>query len=343
MAIKFSVAMCTYNGAQFVGQQLESIAAQTRPPDELVVCDDVSSDATRAIVEAFAAAAPFPVRLHANRQTLGSTKNFEQVIALCTGDIIVLCDQDDVWHADKLRRTEEVFLSAPGVGAVFTDAEVVDENLRPLGYRLWPRIGFDAAKRKRIDDGQSFDLLAVANVVTGATLAFRGEFKQLLLPIPTDAVYIHDGWIAVMIAAVARIAVIDEPLLSYRQHAAQQQGVTAEVYERAARGGESGARSLSVEDVRRTATARRDYSFDDELRKSRKIYERLAARQDTFPCAASLATIRRRLVHLEARAAMPAPKLSRVPRVLRELVTLRYRRYSNGLRSAARDLFFSKH
>ncbi len=340
MAIKFSIAMCTYNGAQFVGQQLESLATQTRPPDELVVCDDVSSDATRAIVEAFAAAAPFPVRLHVNLRTLGSTKNFEQAIALCTGDLIALCDQDDVWDAEKLRRTEDVFARSPDIGAVFTDAEVVDENLRPLGYRLWQRIGFDASKRERIDDGRAFDLLAVTNVVTGTTLAFRGDYKELLLPIPTDAVYIHDGWIATLIAAVARIAAIDEPLLLYRQHAAQQQGVTAEVYERATRA-DAGLQERRGE-VLRAAAAPREYSFDDELQKSRKFCERLAARQQAFPCAASLAKIRRRLTHLETRAAMPDGKFRRVPRVLRELFTMRYHEHSSGLRSAARDLFFSK-
>lgn len=332
--------MCTYNGAAFLRQQLESIAAQTRQPDELVVCDDVSSDATREIVEAFAAAAPFPVRFHANDERLGSTKNFERAIGLCAGDLVALCDQDDIWHPEKLERTEQVFASSRDVGAVFTDAEVVDENLRPLGYRLWQRIGFDATKQKRIRDGQAFDLMSVTNVVTGTTLAFRSEYRKLFLPIPTDAVYIHDGWIAVMIAAVARLAAIDESLLRYRQHSAQQQGVTAEVYERAARG-DDGLRERRVEALR-AATARRDYSFDDELQKSRKIYERLAARQASFPCASSLAKIKRRLAHLEARSAMPGGKFRRMPRVLRELFTFRYHQFSNGLRSAARDLFFSK-
>src|SRR4051794_15860948 len=93
----FSVAMCTYNGARFIGAQLASVAAQTRTPDELIVCDDRSTDETVAIVQKFADSAPFRVRLHVNEENLGSTKNFERAVSLCEGDLIALCDQDDVW------------------------------------------------------------------------------------------------------------------------------------------------------------------------------------------------------------------------------------------------------
>src|SRR5947208_14214106 len=101
-----SVAMCTYNGERFLKEQLESLAAQTRQPDELVVCDDRSTDSTPHIVEAFARAAPFPVRLEVNDRCLGSTKNFEHAILRCTGALIALSDQDDVWHPEKLALQE---------------------------------------------------------------------------------------------------------------------------------------------------------------------------------------------------------------------------------------------
>src|SRR5438128_2977881 len=102
MADKISIAMCTYNGEQFLRDQLASIAVQTRPPDELVVCDDHSADATCEIVARFAASSPFPVRLHVNEQNLGSTKNFEHAIRLCEGDIIALSAQYDDWLPEKL-------------------------------------------------------------------------------------------------------------------------------------------------------------------------------------------------------------------------------------------------
>lgn len=75
MSVKLSIAMCTYNGAASLSEQLESLAAQTRLPDELVVCDDRSNDGrTLEIVKAFARKSPFRVRLYVNRKTLGSKK-----------------------------------------------------------------------------------------------------------------------------------------------------------------------------------------------------------------------------------------------------------------------------
>src|SRR5688572_14133745 len=102
MTNKFSVAMCTYNGARYLKEQLDSFTVQTRLPDELIVCDDGSSDETCQIVSTFAASAPFTVRLEVNQQTLGSTQNFAKAIQLCRGDLIALCDQDDVWLPGKL-------------------------------------------------------------------------------------------------------------------------------------------------------------------------------------------------------------------------------------------------
>src|SRR5688572_3171861 len=99
---RLSVALCSYNGARFIHDQLSSIARQSRLPDELVICDDRSSDNTIAIIEKFAVDAPFPVRSHVNPTNLGSTKNFELAISRCCGDFIALSDQDDIWHQDKL-------------------------------------------------------------------------------------------------------------------------------------------------------------------------------------------------------------------------------------------------
>src|ERR1700681_1060394 len=84
--ISLSVAMCTYNGESYLPEQLRSIAAQTRLADALVICDDHSTDRTAAMVTEFAEYVSFPVRLHVNPQTLGSTKNFEKAIRFCSGD-----------------------------------------------------------------------------------------------------------------------------------------------------------------------------------------------------------------------------------------------------------------
>ena len=96
--MNLSIALATYNGAVYLKEQLESIAAQTRTPDELVISDDQSTDDTLRVIEEFAATAGFPVRLSVNEANLGIAKNFEKAISLCRGDLIFLSDQDDVWH-----------------------------------------------------------------------------------------------------------------------------------------------------------------------------------------------------------------------------------------------------
>ena len=99
-----SVALCTYNGAKYLGEQLESILNQTRSVNEIVICDDRSTDATADIVKAFQDKAPFPIYFYRNDSQLGSTKNFEKCLQLCQGDIIFLCDQDDSWMPEKVEK-----------------------------------------------------------------------------------------------------------------------------------------------------------------------------------------------------------------------------------------------
>lgn len=103
-----SVAMCTYNGEEYLWEQLLSIAEQTRLPDELIVCDDSSTDTTLQILNEFQKMAPFSVRIYCNEAKLGPSKNFEKAITLCSGDVIALSDQDDVWLPRKLERLEKL-------------------------------------------------------------------------------------------------------------------------------------------------------------------------------------------------------------------------------------------
>src|SRR2546426_7732246 len=149
-----SVAMCTYNGARFLLAQLRSIAFQTRPPDELVICDDGSTDKTLAIVTRYAGTVEFPVRVHRNSQRLGPAKNFEQALSLCRGDIVALSDQDDVWRPEKLRVLEEA-LCVDDAGYAFSDAVLVDETGGVIHHSLWELVGFDRSKRVAFSRGLS--------------------------------------------------------------------------------------------------------------------------------------------------------------------------------------------
>jgi glycosyltransferase involved in cell wall biosynthesis len=222
---RISVALCTYNGERFLPQQLDSIAKQTRLPDELVVCDDRSTDRTAEIVREFAASVSFPVKLVENDENLGSTKNFEKAIGLCSGDLIALCDQDDKWFPVRLERCEQELLAHPEVGLVFSDGDIIDDQNLPIGKTLWQTFHFTAALRRELLAG-NYDLLVKYRFVTGATVMVRAGLRDRFLPIPSG--WIHDEWIAAIVQAFSDLNPIDEPLVFYRQHTSQQVGSPVE-------------------------------------------------------------------------------------------------------------------
>jgi hypothetical protein len=326
--MKISIAMCTYNGAEFLPAQLQSILTQSRRPDEINICDDRSTDDTRSILETFKNESPIPVILNINDQNLGSVRNFERAINLCTGDVIALSDQDDVWRNDKLQLFESVLDKSPAAGLVFSDAEIVDEHLKPLNRRMWDEVGFDAHKRKLIRTGRALEVLITGWTVTGATMAFRSRFVKLSLPIPQGIAMIHDGWIALTIAAVADVVAVDEPLIKYRQHAQQQIGAPARI--------ETGPELRGIQAIE-TAFRRQNSSAD--LYKILEALEvRLLAEGKDFDTRKALSFAADYAFHLNVRANLPQRRLSRVPSILRELLSLRYHEYANGFKSAAKDL-----
>ncbi len=224
--MNLSIALCTYNGAVYLKEQLESIAAQTRTPDELVISDDQSTDDTLRLIEEFAATAGFPVRVSVNESNLGIAKNFEKAIGLCRGDVILLSDQDDVWHSDKLESIERIFEAKPQLSLVFSNAEIVDETLRFFNQTLFDWVHFDGEKQGLVKSGRTLDVQLRENLVVGCTVAFRADLRGLVLPIPGDGPLVHDGWIVLLVAAVGEIDFINRPLLKYRQHSAQQSRVS---------------------------------------------------------------------------------------------------------------------
>jgi glycosyltransferase involved in cell wall biosynthesis len=312
--------MCTFNGAQYIREQLDSIALQTRPPDELIVCDDCSTDSTMEIVKNFAAGAGFSVRFSRNEKKLGSTKNFEKAIGLCTGATIALSDQDDVWQPEKLRLIEAVLVNSPTTGAVFTDAEVVDACLGPLGYRLWEAKNFSSSAQKKVTQGKAVEVLLRRNVVTGATMAFREKFRRLILPIPEG--WVHDAWIALLVAAQADLAFIGQALIKYRQHDRQQLGARKNSF----------MEQLSVS--RRTDAN----NYVHQLNNFTAAHERLLSGSTGHYNRDAIALLEAKIGHLKVRGNMTGSKLRRLPTVIKELCTLRYHRFSYGWKSAIKDL-----
>jgi glycosyltransferase involved in cell wall biosynthesis len=322
-----SVVLCTYNGERFLKQQLDSIAGQTLLPDEIIVCDDGSADSTLEQVKRFALTAPFAVSIYRNERQLGSTANFDQGLAKAKGELIALCDQDDVWEPQKLERLSEA-MADPEVGGVFTDATLIDAEGRALPESLWQRAGFTPSRRTAFER-DPMGVLLRQDVATGATMMVRARLRMMYERIP--AVWVHDGWLAWMLllheAETGRLRPIEEKLTRYRIHASQQTGSSAV------------ALGLPSESVRERLAKARQVGHEHHRRHAERL--RLVREHWLAGGGSSEVPAARQLLGairlLEGRGALPAAWWRRLPFVLRLLPA--YIRYAGGWRSAARDLW----
>lgn len=223
---KISVALCTYNGISFLKEQIESIISQTRPIDELVVCDDRSNDGTVDLIKTLTQNASFQTIIEVNQQNLGSTKNFEKAISICSHDIVFFSDQDDRWQLDKVEKMVDYLAKNPNQEAVFSNADIMDQQSNSTQQTLWDSIGFDKNQQEKWLSGNAYQILYQGFVVTGATLAIRKAAVLKLMPFPSiHKNLIHDGWIAMALCFQNKIGFINENLISYRIHALQQVGI----------------------------------------------------------------------------------------------------------------------
>lgn len=322
-SLTVSVALCTRNGAAFIGEQLDSILNQTRPPRELVVSDDDSTDATlqvvREHVDAYRArGGALELQVLENGPALGVAANFAQAIGACHGDLIALSDQDDVWHPERLEVIERYFAGHPEVTLVHGDARRVDADGRSLNRSLFESLRVSRRERSRIERGDALKVLIRRNLVTGATSAFRRTLVGEALPIPAG--WIHDEWFAVVAALIGRVAIVPGRLVDYRQHASNQIGAS----ELTAQAALARLREPRTERNRRLQT--RAHSLAERFGSDERIGQRAAALIDG------------KVQHERYRAALPAGRIRRMVPVLATLVRGRYGRYGLGLRDAARDL-----
>jgi len=227
-SLDLSIALCTWNGAEWLPSFLHSIAEQERLPDELVVQDDASTDDTLQILAEFAVDAPFPVRVERNEDRLGSSANFERALTRCGGRFIALADQDDIWYPSKLRVLQAALEKDATVTMVFSDADLVDAAGRPLARRLWRTRMVERPLRKHsVVSGKMFARRALT---TGCTVVLRRRAVEVAIPFPavlssSVAPMRHDRWLSLVAAAVGTVRAIPEPLLAFRIHPEQETGV----------------------------------------------------------------------------------------------------------------------
>ncbi|MGH2395809.1 MAG: glycosyltransferase family 2 protein [bacterium] len=331
--MKVSIALCTYEGARHLNDQLASIGGQSRLPDEVVIHDDGSRDETARILREFASNSPFPVHVEINHRQLGPMQNFEHAIRHCSGEVIALADQDDVWHPEKIARLEAALISSPEAGLVFSDANVVDQYGRSLGYRAWEVLRFGQREQRLFRRGKAFRCLLWQEFVMGASMAFRSSFRSLILPFPTlsgasGSAVLHDAWIALAISAVAEITFVDDPLIEYRQHSGQHCGLPAP---------KQAPRRLLPLRPSSSKNQRKSLVLQD-LTRLRAIHNVLRGRTSGLDCSRALFELQACERHLSARVALLERERPRGRVALQELVSLRYHRHSRGLRSALGDL-----
>lgn len=313
---RVSVALCTYNGADFLASQLDSIARQTVLPTEIVACDDGSTDATVEILEAFERAqSDIPVRIHRNATRLGAARNFFQAVRLCSEEMVVLSDQDDVWLPGRIA----AFLDA--VDPLEDDVLWQSDGWLARGMEHGPSLfqAYRVGERecRQVAHGRAGAVVARKVFLTGAGLALRRSF---LLGVPEPvAPFLHDEWLGWF--AGGRIALLPVPTFLYRQHPGQQTGVDPTL--------RAQFRRLAAPKPGKAVT------LEQGVAKFALLAE-VAATVADFPNAKRLAA---KNAFLAARAALRGRGAARrAAGVAGFALAGRYARYGDGWRTALKDL-----
>jgi glycosyltransferase involved in cell wall biosynthesis len=211
--MKISICMATYNGAQFVVRQLDTVLMQLGPEDEVIVIDDRSKDNTVQILnETYGDR----VKVYVNEKNVGAIRSFERAISTARGDILFLCDQDDLWDDDKVKTVMEVF-KTQNADLVVHDSVVVDGNLEVI-HPSW-----NDYNHNNINQGIIGNILK--NAYTGAFMSFKRDLVPEILPFP-QTIEMHDQWIAlVCMMKKKKIVNIEKSLMKYVRHGGNVTGM----------------------------------------------------------------------------------------------------------------------
>lgn len=199
-----SIVMAAYNGEKYIEEQLDSILAQIGENDEIVISDDGSSDNTIDIVMSYTNSKNIKLLKGPGK---GVSENFNNAILGASNDIIIICDQDDIWFENKIEYIKKIFLSKPLVNLVMHNANFCDFNgkclelpqlfnLRRTGHGVWKNLLF--------------------STYYGCCMAIRKEYLMKLMPLPSDVPY--DQYIGLCAEYDRCSFFLDEILISHREH-----------------------------------------------------------------------------------------------------------------------------
>lgn len=208
MAFKVSVAMATWNGEEYLARQIDSILAQTRKPDEVIICDDASEDGTADILAGYSLRHP-EILLIRNTRNKGVNENFRKALSLCTGDLIFISDQDDIWAPNKLKL---MLAACADAALIYSDARMIDEMEQVICdseiryHQTHPVQGRPTAS------------LLASNSVSGHNLAVRKSVVDAFLKAEMPEVLLYDHWLALMASCQGEIRFLPAQLCSHRIH-----------------------------------------------------------------------------------------------------------------------------
>jgi hypothetical protein len=294
-------------------------------PIQIVLSDEASADGTvqefMAAVERATISRPdvahIAVVILRNEFAHGLTKNFEQAILHCVGDMIALNDQDDLWVPHRLERMVQEFENNPELWLLFTDSRLVDGEGPPLGYTTFQALGVTAREERLVHDGRAMEIFVGRNLVMGATALFRKELLEKATPFPGS--WLRDEWLGVVAAAAGRVDFLAEPLVDYRQHTSNEI---------------SGKKLTWRHCVGRVIFPRTE--------RNARLYSRAEnmAHHPFFPAASPLMrqVAVEKFQHEMAMQALPASRLKRIGLIFAEVRTGRYERFGLGVQHIVRDL-----
>ena len=221
--MRISIAMATYNGEAYLTQQLDSLRLQTRMPDQVIIVDDCSQDGTCKLIETYLERYQLQNwQLIRNSENVGYRKNFSNALSYTDGDIIFLCDQDDVWHADKVEEIEEVFRQREEIRLLSTSFHVIDQQGLEIAQQEQKGKSNNNLLLVEVPENEflkiTTDLLVKnGNFAQGCCMAFRSELKDLYLNISENKGP-HDFELNILAAGMGGNYFYNRKMIGYRIH-----------------------------------------------------------------------------------------------------------------------------
>lgn len=201
--INYAICMATYNGEEYLDEQISSILSQLQQHEKLFISDDGSQDDTLKIISSYGD----KIQLISNSKSEGVITNFERVLTAAYNSgakNIILSDQDDVWMKDRMKDIRQNLKLAD---IILMNALITDSDLNPTGYSVFSKIGVS----------RGFFLNFLRPTYVGCCMAFKREILDVALPFPRSLPW-HDWFLSLIGELFFNVKHISNPSIYYRRH-----------------------------------------------------------------------------------------------------------------------------